>query len=484
MKTLNQFLQEQSIPSGIFKGVEGSVDNSRTKGRNIFYIVDGDRLTPMQKILQNIKSMGLEGEIISHSKSSIGIVRFTNNDGETLDVVVKNPVGAKGPSGEDWEALIVVGMNANQGRKWDTGAEWERVKKYWGSYEEPSRKLATEFQKKLGVTQLSQTGSSRASLTSDWSKWGATNKTPKTDLFAGNLKISLKKTGGSQLMSGFKEETIATFYAAMKTYSADSKTNQNIQKVMKTIEDKMIKLTQKDTITSINKLKKKDASLLTPEELAKIEEVNQGQLNAKEINAQLDKLFDDQAFKAHLCFEAATGNTKFGKDSDASSNIMVTFTEDGKIDHTLRLDDPMKAGMVLAKTNKIYVSFKSSAGSPPYLSLRTNKTDDPKKWIKTLKLTETFEDIVREESKNVQFLDEDLQQLDEFAILRKLRGVAGELVDKAKEVIGRIIQRVQNAFTYILSLGDKALNAFVRFFGLEVSKVSYTQSKVYPLFDE
>ena len=60
-------------------------------------------------------------------------------------------------------------------------------------------------------------------VTSDWAQYfpggkapGAT-KTPKTDFFIGNKRISLKTGSGAQLMSGGKSEATATFYAACKT---------------------------------------------------------------------------------------------------------------------------------------------------------------------------------------------------------------------------------------------------------------------------
>jgi hypothetical protein len=43
---------------------------------------------------------------------------------------------------------------------------------------------------------------------------GTPNGTSKTDLITGAEKYSLKKTGGSQLMSGFRAETLATLFAA------------------------------------------------------------------------------------------------------------------------------------------------------------------------------------------------------------------------------------------------------------------------------
>ena len=45
---------------------------------------------------------------------------------------------------------------------------------------------------------------------------GGTDGTPKTDMYNSDYNISLKKKGGSQLASGGKGETIATFHAALE----------------------------------------------------------------------------------------------------------------------------------------------------------------------------------------------------------------------------------------------------------------------------
>ena len=45
-------------------------------------------------------------------------------------------------------------------------------------------------------------------------EWEGKNKTPKTDIKSGRNKISLKKFGGSQLMSAGTAEAVSTFRAA------------------------------------------------------------------------------------------------------------------------------------------------------------------------------------------------------------------------------------------------------------------------------
>ena len=45
--------------------------------------------------------------------------------------------------------------------------------------------------------------------------------TPKTDVIGGDFKISLKKVGGSQVMSSKEQESFATFEAAMLLYGEE-----------------------------------------------------------------------------------------------------------------------------------------------------------------------------------------------------------------------------------------------------------------------
>ena len=65
---------------------------------------------------------------------------------------------------------------------------------------------------------------------------GATNTTPKTDMYTDSYNISLKKKGGSQLASGTKEETIATFYAALEYMGENPKTKALVDTILKSIE--------------------------------------------------------------------------------------------------------------------------------------------------------------------------------------------------------------------------------------------------------
>jgi hypothetical protein len=344
-------------------------------------------------------------------------------------------------------------------------------------------KLGQEFISKLKVKSLKQLGSSTAKTSPTWN---APNKTPKTDLIDGGTHISLKKHGNSQLMSGKKEEVLATFKAAQENFGETKAGKVVIKKVMNTLEEKMVTLTEKGTVDSINKLRGK--SNLTSQELDRIKELDNAQLNAKEINKELDNIFKSLPFKSHVAFEAATGRSKFAPSPKAVANLVVVFKDTGSITDTLKLDSAEGAGMKLAKGNDFYVSFKSGGGkgSKPYLSMRTKKLKVQS--LQNSYADDTFRSIIMEEINKEGLLTEDMQQLDEFAIFNKLAGkvkdVSMNVVTKVSNVMKNILDRIKKVFQYIYKLGKQAVKALMNFFGVEIGKVKITKTGgIIPLTD-
>ena len=391
--------------------------------------------------------------------------------------------GGKKPSGEDWESIIAVAVNKISGLKWNVGEEWERAEKFWGDYEPQGMKLGQEFISKLKVKSLKQLGASTAKTSPTWN---APNKTPKTDLIYGKQHISLKKHGNSQLMSGKKEEVLATFKAAQEEFGESKAGKVVIKKVMNTLEEKMVTLTEKGTVDSINKMRGK--SNLTSQELDRIKELDNAQLNAKEINEELDNIFKSLPFKSHVAFEAATGRSKFAPSPKAIANLVVVFKDTGSITDTLKLDSAEGAGMKLAKGNDFYVSFKSGGGkgSKPYLSMRTKKLKVQS--LQNSYADDTFRSIIMEEINKEGLLTEDMQQLDEFAIFNKLAGkvkdVSMNVVTKVSNAMKNILDRIKKVFQYIYKLGKQAVKALMNFFGVEIGKVKITKTGgIVPLTD-
>ena len=76
----------------------------------------------------------------------------------------------------------------------------------------------------------------------------------------GNKRISLKKAGGSQLLSAGKMEAISTVEAAMRMYSIDPNGKKKVESLLDNLENNMIKLQSDDTITKLNKMREKSIS--------------------------------------------------------------------------------------------------------------------------------------------------------------------------------------------------------------------------------
>ena len=384
-----------------------------------------------------------------------------------------------GPKGEDWESLIAVAVKKINKKKWNQGKEWERAQKFWkAGYDKMSMQLGKAFIAQYGLKDLKQLGASTLPINKDWK---GTNKTPKTDLISGKKKISLKKAGGSQLMSAGVDEAVSTFEAARSMYSIDPKGAKLVSKVMKDIEDYMWGMSSTGYISDLEKLRD-SGKKLTKDEKDRIEEMEQLHINADYLNGQLNKVFQDITFRQYFCWEAATGTVKFEPSDDAVANELTVFEpKNGTIKNSLELDSPSKAGNTIAKQNMFYVSFKTGGGgSKPYLALRSRKArkSDFQEQV-------TFADIVYEELNKSEYgqnllLESEVQQLDEFQIFNnlaaKVKGLAVGIKNKVKEIYTRIMKRVSEAFDFIKQLGVKLIEGLMKFLGVEVTNVKVSGS--------
>jgi len=114
--------------------------------------------------------------------------------------------------GEEMEELIIAAVN-NQ----------KEPKSKFGIPTGAGKNVA-KFLKAKGIRGKGQVlGADTINVTPEWTSYwpggsvpGST-KTPKTDFTIGNNKISLKSGSAAQLMSGGRNESIATFYTALKS---------------------------------------------------------------------------------------------------------------------------------------------------------------------------------------------------------------------------------------------------------------------------
>ena len=371
------------------------------------------------------------------------------------------------PSGAQWEALICVGVNKIKGKYKNTSDEWKSIQQFWPTYGKAATAIGQAFIKEYKVNELRQLGGSTAATNKEWL---GKDKTPKTDMIFGKTHISLKKKGGSQLMSGGPAEALSTFNAALATYSQSN--TKDIHKLMDSIESDMGKMATNDSITSIKKLKN-SGKRLSKADAAKVAEMDSLHDASISLNKQLDQVFATNEFKSHFCWEAATGSTKFKPSPDAIATHVSVFDPLGSIHKSLKLDSINKAGMYLAKNNNFYVSFKGGGAGKPYLVLRTKKA----------KITETFDDIIREECS--QFLTEDMQYLNEFQLFDKLKksvtNVSSQIVNQAKKILNNIITRIKQAFNDLKRLGEGMMSGLLKFFGLEVRNIKINGGGDFPL---
>lgn len=423
-------------------------------------------------------SKAREGEIYLKTLKAPDGKKFTFSGSLTAYKTLFNQIksGASGvsPAGEDWEALIVVAHN----KKFE-GPEWERAEKFWEMYGEAAQKIAKDFKSKLKQKSLKQFGSSRATLSGDWR---GKNSTPKTDIIGNNLNISLKKKGGSQVLSGAKDEVISTFIAASK-YVAKKETKL-LTDFIDMLEEKMKTLYYDGTVTD---LKTKVASgALKPKKDAVVKEYEKMVLDIKELTRMLnEQIFNSEKFKLAFTFEAATGTSKFSS-KEAVADTLVGFDADNGVVSKILTIKQIEDAKPLADATKFYFSFKST-GKNPMITLRGQIPESKRK----RKGTTLSEIIVSEFSKFNKELGEGIQEtlisetssLNELNILNnlttfieKIPGAVKGVKDKFVEIVKNIFEKISEAFDAIKKMGAEMIDGIMDFFGLDFNEEETTLS--------
>ena len=469
----------------------------------------------LKKILKYIKS---QTEVVPLAGGNEGGVKVRLKDSETkqwvkdnTDVKVSFGLGSLGkepsPSGEDWEAMITVAQRTRKGKdpSKETPDEWDRVssKGLWsGSLVKQAEKLADTFDKN-GLPNLTQTGSGKGSktITKEWKEWGGKNTTPKTDIMSGKKRVSLKKIGGSQVMSAKKEEGIATFKAASMTMA--DKAPKEAGDIVEFMRKNTLDLSgsgYKGTVTDLEDALEKAKG--NPQAMKKLkpfqDELKSVRKNGQVLTKQMVGLFQkNPTYKKHFVFEAATGSVKFGDKSISRADVMVEFDDKrGKITHNYSLKSVNEADVqTLTNLYKFYASFKSSGSSSPYMAVRGNIVDTPAKVLahtkKILNMGEsleegthlTFKSIMNEaltmnEYGRKVLHENTIEQLDEFALLDKIKkgvsSISKKVRDKFTQMWNWIKEKVSKAFDFIKSLGKKMLLGLFKFFGIEPNNVGLT----------
>jgi hypothetical protein len=414
------------------------------------------------------------GSYIKYLKAPNGkILKITgNSESAKSGHFTHLPAAGSPPKANEWEDLIVYAYNEINNQTTDSETEAVALK-YWDLYKDNALKIAENFNKALKTNRMVQTGRGgsvgKVSLGPIWTAEGAKDKTPKTDIASTDFKekISLKKTGGSQLASAEKKEGIAIVKAALSDMGADAKFAKDLLDEM---ELKMQKLISRETTGSLEdkaKAGKKTAEVLDFQKKDK---------DNKELSAMLQSYINQDTaanslFAKHVVFEASTGNHKFGSaTSPAAANLLGKFDPSGPV--TLEpinsISDPIITKY--AKNVKPYVAFKKGGASPAYSAFRLGLS-------KTNEEFETFTDIVLNElNSHKEFstlLTEDFLQEGPFDMLRKagvaIRSMGRKALDFLNRVINNIMEGVKRVFKKLVNAGKAMFSRLLKFFGLDIS---------------
>jgi len=208
-----------------------------------------------------------------------------------------------------------------------------------------------EFLKSQGIKRTGNAkhmGRAKGSLSSSWKKYGGTDTTPKTDIIIEGRKISLKKTGASQLMSGKVGESRATFYSVAEKLGIDVSILSN------KMEDYFNTMIKRGTSPLGVGATKKTGGVAKSLILA-------AEKHHKTFTAFLkEQLEKDTSLRNALIQEAMSGDIKFGR-GEAAADYLLVFDPKGKNQwHSTHDESYINS---VASNTKVRVSFKSTSST-------------------------------------------------------------------------------------------------------------------------
>ena len=405
------------------------------------------------------------------------------------------------PSGADWENLITKAFNESDGGiDTKTGFkenQWNYQDRS-GDFpvQDAAKALAVLFQA-LGKGTMVQFGAGSKGekpekpserVSKFWKDMvkevGATaSSIPKTDMLIGTaVKISLKKSGGSQTGSPTKGEAYATFQAACELVGEKEKGQLSkllgyIKKDWTTIHSdidarKVSSAVRKDVksagkskraITRAQKGKGKEAQALPNQD--DVTQILAQSAKHKDMSPIFSDFFKNNTkFKEYFVYEAASGYKKFNN-GEATANKMVEFNPYNKtLTENINIGsngNPSGDLNTYANEIKFDVGFKSAGGGISS-SIRLIKAEYEKP-------EPTFQDIVEDSIQEMDFSDfyslNEQRFLDEAAWFKAVK-------DKISNVWNTIWDKTIKILDRIIALGKRAFKALMKFFGVEVDTVT------------
>ena len=425
----------------------------------------------------------------------------------------------KSPTGAEWEDCICYYYNNPAPRSsTDSGANkkdeaYPIASRFFGSqYEEQGRKLGKVFKGLLkDNTPMKPLGGGgkkvTRSLTSIYTKSGASNTIPKTDMYTGSYQISLKKKGGSQLASAAKGETKGMFNAALEHFSGNT---EKINDILEAIDENFTKLSTDMTKTQLANVgsgkedkegniapEKKD---LSPEDKKAFKQFLSTEKFHKDLNKQIEKdlNFDNnKEFIEFLCYEAMSGHKKFNENQPKAS-ICIEFDPDkgiitksiettpgGKPKFSIGAPKISKDISTLAGKVKLYAAWKSSSGDP-YSSFRFGVPAMKESRFLNQQLP-TLKQIVISEIKKDKIMNALLTEgtcnlheinFDPIGAIKKaydkVKGLAGTALAWIQGLVSKIMAAVRKTLDGIKQMGSQVFTGIFKFLGIELDKADVT----------
>ena len=227
------------------------------------------------------------------------------------EIFIAMSLNVKSVGSEKSETAMKYALFGDENKKLST-SEQKVFDKFYGYYKDHQKQIdsrADNFDVEKGdlFTKCSN-ASVKNDIQDTWKEDGDYTKypdyTPKTDIISKNgRKLSVKKSDGAQAMSGGMNETAATLLTY--SYLLDAET------------------------------KKKIDSLFKDDDGNPIDWAGKNDERNKKLNSTIKEIFKNKEankkFIMAVLTESLTGAGKFGEDSDATSNEMLTWSKDGKL---------------------------------------------------------------------------------------------------------------------------------------------------------
>lgn len=350
--------------------------------------------------------------------------------------------------GDEWEVVICVCYNMRS-RKVDlekakelSGVTGSYKTKMDGALEVGFQLVDSAFSNPTGVMEHFGSGSTK--LTDEWDKYfinltgrpaPAPTRTPKTDMYIGDQRISLKKAGGSQLMSGGNAESLATLAFVWDELPDTIKTVE-FEKTWRTLEKDIetkftkVKLDKGQSTTDIKRDIKSGIKNKVTQAISEAIVNHTGMQNA------VRTVFESKDAKKLLVKESMTGQNKFADEKAIASHIMVFDPDLGKASYK-EIDDKLLD--VYANNVNFQINFKKAgSSSTPYTNMRVGvgKGAD----MLSDSAIEEYDQYVTE-----SLLDEDLDK----DVLHE--GLLGRIGQGMKKVFTNVVKKIWKKVKKVIS---------------------------------